>query len=175
MPTGKHTIKGFTYIGILIAVAIIGVALAATGVVWHTTQQRNREQQLLYVGNQFRLAIGRYVRASSGTRQYPTNLKDLIRDPRSPAVLRYLRKIYYDPITGTRDWGLIKDVNGRIMGVFSKSKQHPIKQTNFSQDDREFEGKETYSDWIFIYKPKYGRAVRRQRVNTTISTTRPTL
>lgn len=165
MPTGKHITRGFTYIGILIAVAILGVVLATTGIVWHTAQQRDREQQLLYVGAQFRTAIGRYVKASSHIRQYPASLNDLLRDPRSPAVVRYLRKIYYDPMTGSRDWGLIKDVNGRIMGVFSKSKQHPIKQTNFNQEDREFEGKDAYSDWIFIYRPKFRRAVRRPHTN----------
>lgn len=172
MPTGKHTAAGFTYIGILIAVTIMGVALAATGVVWHTAQQRNRERELLYVGDQFREAIGRYVNASSGIRQYPASLEDLLRDPRQPGVVRYLRKIYYDPITSSQEWGLVKDVNDRIIGVYSQSKQHPIKQRNFSQEDQDFTDKETYSEWTFIYKtPKFRQANIRARMNHATPTT----
>ena len=175
MPTGKrqrdclplrpmHCAAGFTYLAILIAVAIMGVALAATGVVWHTAQQRDREHALLYVGDQFRDAIGRYVNASAGVRQYPASLDDLLRDPRSPAVVRYLRKIYYDPITGTQDWGLVKDANDRIIGVYSQSQQHPIKQSNFNQTDKDFEGKESYSEWTFIYRSTFHRAKAVRRV-----------
>lgn len=148
---------GFTYIGILIAVAIVGVALATTGVVWHTAQKRERERQLLFVGDQFRKAIGRYYNVGAGVGaagQYPRRLSDLVRDPRLLGVARYIRKIYYDPITGTRKWGLIKSARGGILGVYSLSEEHPIKQTNFSAVDRDFEGKTKYSQWVFIYSPK---------------------
>ena len=149
---------GFTYIGLLIAVAIIGAALAAAGVVWHTTQQRERERELLFVGGQMRQAIGHYYNAGGGpAKQYPQSLEDLLRDPRQPGVTRYLRKLYYDPITGTSEWGLVKDAGDRIVGVFSLSEERPIKQTNFSVADREFEGKEKYSEWAFVYRPKHAR------------------
>jgi len=162
MLTGKHAADGFTYIGILIAVAILGVSLAATGEIWHTTGQRDREHQLLYVGDQFRQAIGRY--ANSGNHQYPASLADLLRDPRQPGTVRYIRKIYYDPITGTQDWGLVKNDNGQIIGVYSRSTQRPIKQSNFSEEDQDFEGKEAYTDWTFTYSPNL------RRTHTTSST-----
>lgn len=149
---------GFTYIGLLIAVAIIGAALAGAGVVWHTAQQRERERELLFVGDQIRQAIGRYYNASGGpAKQYPQSLDDLLRDPRQPGMVRYLRKHYYDPITGTTDWGLVKDPSDRIMGVFSLSEEQPIKQANFSMADRQFEGKEKYSQWMFEYRPLRAR------------------
>jgi len=151
LPTaGMH---GFTYIAILIAIAIIGTALASVGVVWHTAQQREHERELLFVGAQFRQAIGRYYNASAGMKQYPQSLQDLLRDPRQPGVARYLRKIYYDPITGTSEWGLIKTSGDRIMGVYSLSEAMPLKQANFDWSDREFEGKEKYSQWTFVYQP----------------------
>jgi type II secretory pathway pseudopilin PulG len=151
--------RGFTYIGLLIAMAIIGAALAGAGVVWHTAQQREREAELLVVGDQIRLAIARYYNAVKGpAKQYPQSLDDLLRDPRLPSVARYLRKLYYDPITGTTKWGLVKDGNDRIMGVFSLSEEKPIKQANFSAVDGQFEGKEKYSDWRFVYQPKRARA-----------------
>jgi type II secretory pathway pseudopilin PulG len=147
--------RGFTYIMILLAMALIGATLASAGVIWHTVQQRERERELLYVGNQIRLAIGRYYAAGpGGARQFPQSLQDLLRDPRSPGVTRYLRKIYYDPITGTPEWGLIKTPgSNRIMGVYSLSEERPLKQANFDLFDREFEGKEKYSQWTFVYQP----------------------
>ncbi len=144
---------GFTYLAILIAVAIIGATLASAGVVWHTLQQREREQELLFVGDQFRKAIGDYYNSGPGMKQYPARLQDLVRDPRQPGVVRYLRKIYYDPITGTTNWGLIKTTGDRIIGVYSLSDAAPIKQANFDWIDREFEGKSKYSEWAFVYKP----------------------
>lgn len=149
--------RGFTYLGLLIAVAILGATLAAAGEVWRTAQQRERERELLFVGDQIRQAIGRYYSAG---RQYPQSLDDLLRDPRLPGVTRYLRKRYYDPITGTTEWGLVKGAGDRITGVFSRSEERPIKQANFSWADREFEGKEKYSEWTFVYQPKSARLPR---------------
>ncbi len=149
--------QGFTYLGILIAIAIIGVFLSETGSIWHTMAQRERERQLLFVGDQFRLAIGRYynVGAAVGAKgQYPQRLEDLLRDPRLVGVSRYLRKIYYDPMTDNQNWGLLKNTQGRIVGVYSLSDEHPIKQSNFTTADKDFEGKEKYSQWTFIYSPK---------------------
>ncbi len=147
---------GFTYIAIMIAVAIIGATLASAGVVWHTVQQRDRERELLFIGDQFRQAIGDYYNSGPGIKQYPARLQDLVRDPRQPGVVRHLRKIYYDPITGTTNWGLIKTTGDRIIGVYSLSDATPIKQANFEWQDREFEGKSKYSEWAFVYKPSSG-------------------
>lgn len=160
---GPRSASGFTYLGILIAVAIIGVGLAETGVIWYTTQQRNQERELLFIGDQFRSAIGHYFNASA---QYPSSLEDLLRDPHQPGVVRYLRKIYYDPITGTQDWGLVKNVNNRIIGVYSQSQQRPIKQSNFSEVDQDFDGQDAYSKWTFIYQPRLRRINTIPRSNT---------
>lgn len=154
--------RGFTYLGLLIAVAIIGATLAEAGTVWHTAQQRERERELLFAGDQIRLAIGRYYNDTGGgtAKQFPQSLDDLLRDPRQPSVVRHLRKRYYDPVTGTADWGLVKDSSDRIMGVFSLSEERPIKQADFGALDREFEGKEKYSEWTFVYRPKLVRVKR---------------
>ena len=153
--------QGFTYIGLLIAVIITGITLATAGDVWHTAQQRERERELLFAGNQIRQAIKRYYNASGGpARQYPQSLEELLRDPRQPGVVRYLRRLYYDPITGTSEWGLVKDTNDRIMGVFSLSEERPIKQANFGAPNQDFEGKEKYSEWTFIYQPRHARTMQ---------------
>lgn len=145
---------GFTYLGLLFAIAIMGATLALTGVVWHTVQQREKERELLFVGQQFRQAIALYYNRSAGTvKQFPKTLDELLKDQRQLATQRYLRRIYRDPMTGQTEWGLVKTRDDRIMGIYSMSENTPIKQGNFREADKEFEGKAKYSDWRFVYTP----------------------
>lgn len=143
--------SGFTYLTILFAIAFMGLGLAMTGEVWHTALMRDREAQLLYAGNQYRRAIERYY--VSGPRQFPRTLDDLLKDPRKPGTERYLRKLYFDPLTGKSEWGLVKAPDGGIMGVYSLSENKPIKVAGFGFADRNFEGAGKYSDWKFFYNP----------------------
>lgn len=148
--------RGFTYIAVLIFIAIMGVGLAATAEVWHMQLKRENEKQLLFAGDQFRTAlIMYYVHAPGAGNRYPTKLEDLLKDPRYPATKRYLRKIYADPMTNSVQWGLLKGANGEILGVYSVSAGEPSKKANFSIADREFEGKTAYSDWVFVMPPKF--------------------
>ena len=140
---------GFTYLTVLFAIAFMGLGLALTGEVWHTALTRDREAELLYVGNQYRRAIERYY--VSGPRQFPRALEDLLKDPRKPGTERYLRKLYFDPMTGKSEWGLVKAPDGGIMGVYSLSEDSPKKVANFGFANREFEGVSKYSDWRFVY------------------------
>lgn len=144
--------RGFTYIGLLIAIAIIGAALALVGQVWSTQAQREREVELLYRGDAIRAAIGAYLLQSpGGARQFPQQLQDLVLDTRWPQTKRYLRRIYEDPITGAADWTLIRAADGGIMGVASSSKGTPIKAKGFSFADASFEDAKCYCDWQFIF------------------------
>lgn len=146
--------RGFTYIGVLVLVALMGIALAATGQVWHTLQKREKEQELLFIGQQFRLALNRYANRTPGqARHAPLNLEALLQDPRYPGIQRYLRKIYLDPMTGSAKWGLIVGPGGEIYGVHSLSDEEPLKKSNFGPADRHFEGTMKYSDWVFMNAP----------------------
>lgn len=152
VPSGRHT--GFTYIGLLLLIAFLGASLAGTGMVWSKEQQRQKEKQLLFAGNQFREAIGRYYLSTPGpVKQYPQTLADLLLDPRQLTKQRHLRKIYRDPMTGKADWTLIKAPSGRIIGVHSPASGRPIKQGNFRYRDQGFAGKNHYSEWGFVYMP----------------------
>jgi type II secretory pathway pseudopilin PulG len=145
---------GFTYLGLLAIIAIMGVVMAATGEVWHTAQRREKERELLFVGNEFRQAIDAYYEHTPGRgSRYPSNLEDLLKDPRYPSTQRYLRKIYADPVSGSEQWGVIRGQDGEIYGVHSLSEEEPIKQGNFSLADRNFEGKKKYADWVFMHVP----------------------
>jgi type II secretory pathway pseudopilin PulG len=146
--------RGFTYIGVLVLVALMGITLAAAGQVWHTLQQREKEQELLFIGHQFRLALNRYAHHTPGQAgRAPLNLEGLLRDPRHPGIQRYLRKIYLDPMTGSAEWGLITGPGGEIYGVHSLSGGEPLKKSNFGLADKPFEGKTKYSDWVFMQAP----------------------
>ncbi len=155
---------GFTYIALLIYIAIMGAVLASVGMVWHTAMQRDKEQELLFVGDQFRRAIDQYSRhAQLASVRFPSSLEDLLQDPRYPDTRRYLRKIYIDPITGSSEWGLVKGPNGEIFGVYSLSEDEPIKKHNFSVADVSFEDKVKYADWVFMSTSvRYGANILRQ-------------
>ncbi|HEY6095075.1 MAG TPA: type II secretion system protein [Gallionellaceae bacterium] len=154
LPRPPVAAAGFTYIAMLIAIVIIGVSLAAVGEVWHSSVRREKEQELLFVGSQFRYAIGQYAgHAQAGSMRFPMRLEDLLQDPRTPNTRRYLRKIYNDPITGSSTWGLLKSPSGEIFGVFSLSEEEPIKKHNFSSADATFEDKTKYSEWVFMSLP----------------------
>lgn len=146
--------RGFSYLGLLFVLAILAVGWGAMGVVWSTDAARVREDELLYVGEQFRLAICRYYeRADVGEKRFPTSLDVLVTDDRSASTVRHLRRLYRDPITGKPDWGLLKTPDERIQGVFSTSLAEPLKVTNFDLAHRQFEGAKRHADWIFAYRP----------------------
>ncbi len=147
----RRRAAGFTYLTILIVVALMGVGLALAGEVWHSAALRAREAELLHVGEQYRRAIARYYLA--GPRQYPRALADLLRDARKPGIERYLRRLYPDPLTNSDDWGLVKAPDGGIMGVHSRSEDRPIKAANFPPAQAAFEGAQKYADWKFVFVP----------------------
>lgn len=143
--------RGFTYIALLLLIAIMGVALAAESEVWYMAMKREKEQQLLFEGHQFRKALNRYYYSRGGLPgRFPTSLEDLLKDPRYPDTRRHLRQIHLDPITGSANWGTVKGPNGEIYGVYSLSEEEPAKKANFSLEDAAFEGKKKYSDWKFM-------------------------
>ena len=143
--------QGYIYIWMLFAVMLAGVMLAAAGLVWQTEARREKEQELLFVGDQFRRAIESYYNDSQttggGAGRYPESLKQLLKDERSPVVKRHLRKIYYDPMTGSHNWGLIRQEDGGIIGIYSFSTEVPIKRTGFPADYAAFENAESYQSW----------------------------
>jgi len=154
MGKSRRCQQGFTYVALLIVVAVLGVGLAAKGVVWQNAVQRDREADLLFIGQEFREAIALYyLRAPGQVHEYPKSLEDLMEDQRFPGVQRYLRRIYRDPMTGQTEWGLVLTPAGRIMGVHSLSRGTPLKTARFPEADRHLAGSTTYVDWQFVFVP----------------------
>lgn len=149
---------GFTYIMALMVVVIMGIMLAAMGQSWKMLMDREREEEFLFRGSQYKDAITRWYKPRPGQRPAPplTDLKDLQKDPNTLSTNRYLRNLYKDPMTG-EDWETVRGGStGGIIGVFSpisSSTKKPIKQANFPKGLEDFEGKTSYSQWKFLYQP----------------------
>jgi hypothetical protein len=137
--------SGVTYLAVLFFVAASSAMLAATAVIWSHERQRQKEQELLWIGNQFREAIGLYYQRTPGAvKRYPEKLEDLLEDRRYLTTARYLRQVYRDPMTGKVQWGLVAAPSGGIMGVRSTSAAKPV---------RVLEGAGSYAEWTFTYAP----------------------
>jgi type II secretory pathway pseudopilin PulG len=141
--------SGFTYIALLAAIVIIGITLGSAAKSWQNISQRDKEEELLFRGNQYRLAIESYYNYQS-RRQFPNSIEVLLKDERSPNGRRHLRRRYQDPMTG-EDFELIRDLfhGNTIKGVYSKSEKAPIKQAGFPEELKDFEGKTSYREWKF--------------------------
>jgi type II secretory pathway pseudopilin PulG len=132
-------------------IALFGLALSAAAVVWSTATQREREEELLFVGQEFRAAIARYrERNQARADRLPRELTDLLQDDTQVPTQRYLRKLYVDPMTGKRDWGLVRAPTGGILGVYSTSSKAPLRKSRFPAALKDFAEARKYSDWRFI-------------------------
>lgn len=142
---------GFAYLLVLMLIVVMGLGLGAAGTLWRTESQRVKEQQLLYIGEQYRKAISSYYAAPSPEKQYPKSLDDLLLDPRQTVTTRHLRKLYADPVTGDKAWGLVVDPDSQqIRGVYSLAPGKPLKQQGFASHQQDFEDAETYATWRFV-------------------------
>lgn len=143
---------GFTFLWVLMTVALLGFGLTAALSVQSTAVQREKERELLSIGRQFRTAIARYYESQSAGRgrEYPQSLEDLLKDNRVPGIQRHLRKVFVDPMTGKAEWGFVL-IAGRIAGIHSLSGSVPFQQAGFEPEDMSFAGKKKLSEWVFTY------------------------
>ncbi|EJN03259.1 type II secretion system protein [Herbaspirillum sp. YR522] len=143
---------GFTYIGVLILIAIIGLVSTSTLYVGKIQQRRAAEEELLNIGMEFRQALIAYANSTPfGFSRSPSSLQDLLKDPRFPNPRRYLRKLYIDPMTGKAEWATVRTIDGRgIIGVHSLSAEKPVKIGNFPAELAALGNRSAYRDWKFM-------------------------
>jgi hypothetical protein len=140
--------RGVTYLMLMFAIVLIGIATTAAAKQWKTTVQREREIDLLAKGIEIQNALALYSAAKKAGRVmpgevYPQTLTDLTRLPKP-----FLRKVYLDPM-GRGEWEYLRAPTGGIMGVRSTSRAKPFRQRNFPLAVRHFEGRPTYREWVF--------------------------
>ncbi len=140
--------RGVTYLFLMFAIVLIGIATTAAAKQWKTMVQRDLEADLLTKGIEIQNALTLYSNKMKAGRVvpgevYPQSLADLTRLPNP-----YLRKVYRDPIMHG-EWEYLRAPNGGIMGVRSKSRAEPIRKHEFPLAVRHFDGKKSYYDWVF--------------------------
>jgi len=129
---------------VLVSLAVLVAERSSAGRAW-----REREEQLLFVGDQYRRALLSYHAAVGGAAaQYPATLDALLHDERFPSVVRHLRRLYPDPVTGKFDW-ILELSQGRIVGVHSASQRGPQRHANFPVDYERFSQAVNYAQWRF--------------------------
>ncbi len=139
---------------VLVMVVIVGLSAGIAGSTWKPVTQRALEEQLLWVGEQYRKTIESYYKKAHAGLQaaYPNSIQDLVRDPRTAEALHHIRRICPNPITG-EDFELLKDPGGRIKGVRSTSKDEPFKKNGFPAEYKSFNNADRYRQWEFVYVP----------------------
>ena len=112
---------GFTYLWLLFVLAISAAGTAAVGELWVVQVQRSKELDLTFRGRAIVEALKSYRAASpAATPCAPRDWEDLLQDRRSTVTLRHLRRPYADPFAANGEWDLLKDAQGRMLGVKSR-------------------------------------------------------
>lgn len=142
--------RGITYLFLMFAIVLIGIATTTAAKQWKGMIQREQEADLLTKGIEIQNALALYSATMKAGRVtqgevYPQSLAELTRLPKP-----FLRKPYRDPMTHG-EWEYLKGPYGGIMGVRSRSVAEPIRKHEFPLPVRHFDGKNSYRDWIFQF------------------------
>ena len=161
--------RGFTLAALMVAIGVMSVMLAVALPIWSRVAQREREEELIFRGNQYVIAIDRYYRKFQ---RLPLKLEELNKN-------KCIRKLYPDPMTKDGQWELMyfgsagqrrdqmkgpfrerirqskKIATRPIMGVASKSSKKAL---------RAYNGKWHYNEWQFTYKVKIKKKKKAEEV-----------
>jgi len=154
--------EGFLMAALLVGMAVTAIWMSAMLPTWRQQAQRQREDDLIFRGEQYARAIALFATKNNGA--LPTSIDDLVQQ-------RYLRKKWKDPITG-KDFMILGAGSmttpggaggrggtspggtpspqqsgalaaGGISGVYSESQETSIRVYNNAQQ---------YNQWIFTYQ-----------------------
>jgi len=99
-PNGHRNEQGYMLLYLLFLVAILSISLVTIVPKLKFVLQREREQEMVHRGEQYRRAVRRYYRKMGA---YPPTLDVL----ESTNNLRFLRKRYKDPINKNQDFKVV--------------------------------------------------------------------
>lgn len=148
--------SGFAYMALLLVISASLVALTVALPDLQQQAQRDKEAQFFFAGLQYQQAIKRfYENKSVSVQRYPKTLEELLVDNRSLKPQYHLRTLYPDPMTADGQWGVVRNENKEITGVYSLSLE-PVIKTNFSAEGivvGQMQGLMRYYDIKFTYLP----------------------
>lgn len=90
--------NGYTLLILLFAVSIVSIGLIVAVPVWQTQIQREKEEELIFRGNQYVEAVRLYQQKKPGV--FPSTLEELVEE-------KCLRRLYKDPMTSHGEWNVI--------------------------------------------------------------------
>ncbi|MEW5981690.1 MAG: type II secretion system protein [Acidobacteriota bacterium] len=121
-PTRERGPTGYSFVELLVVVTIILILASAVMPLAKITVRRHTEVELRRSLREVRLAIDKYKDAvdqgqiggtnvRTGSEGYPPTLETLVEgvtamNDASGRKLRFLRRIPFDPMTGSTEWGL---------------------------------------------------------------------
>ena len=151
--------RGYLLLLLMFAVFVLSIGLLLAAPLWRTEIQREKEEELIFRGNQYVEAVRIFAMKKPG--RFPSELQELLDE-------KCIRRLYPDPMTESGEWNLIlaaaataRDAgvsggrilvaplralssipNPRILGVVSSSVQKSVKIYN---------DQESYDRWLFFY------------------------
>ena len=145
---------GFTYLWLLVTIAVLAIGMALIGPMWADQVQRQREAELLRVGTAYAQAIEHYYRMQPpGVRQLPRSVDDLLLDPRFATPVRHLREAYTDPLLPGQPMALVLGPGGELRGVASNSDATPLMRAPWTDGHHTLPAATSatrYRDWHFL-------------------------
>ena len=107
----------------------------------------SKERRLIEAGEVLVKALETYRDASPGSaKDFPTELNDLLHDPRMLADKGYLSTLPVDPLTKKQEWGVIRNKLNQVVGVRSLSNESPTIYAKILS----FRGGEKYSEGLAL-------------------------
>ncbi len=169
---------GYALLVVLFLAAIVLIALAAAAPRLLTEGQREKEEELIFRGGQYKHAIGLYYKKFG---RYPMKVKDLLRTNERG----YLRREFRDPMTKDGKWRFIGlGAGGVLIGSQNPSPGAPgappgpgggggeeeeppsvgtgepgslpiagVASRSPAHSIRVYDGATSYSSWEFVYDP----------------------
>lgn len=95
---GSRASRGYVLIILMMAVLVLSLALLVAVPVWQTELQRDKEEELIFRGNQYAEAVRIYVKKNPG--RFPTSLKELLDK-------KCIRRLYRDPFSRDGQWNVV--------------------------------------------------------------------
>jgi type II secretory pathway pseudopilin PulG len=112
--------RGFGYLTILVLLVGMSIALGVASERVDTTIKRDKEKDLIFIGQQYQQALTNYYNQTPNA--LPLKLAELLADKRSLKTKHHLRQLFLDPMTN-QPWGIERNTQNQITAVYSLSDQ----------------------------------------------------
>ncbi len=116
--------KGYILTATIVMVVILSISMAMIAEKWTYVVKREKENELLFRGEQYAQAIRRFYLIH---KRYPFKLEELVE-----SYPRCIRKLYPEPFSKDKEWGIIYLSDLASGKVFKKRNQTDISEENNS-------------------------------------------